>query len=258
MAGNQGKGAIFDLDGTLLDSMGVWDQVDIDFLSKRGIDVPDDYMTKVAAMQFRQIAEYTIARFSLTDTPEELMDEWDHMARVMYATVVEAKPYAREYLAQLKESGAKLAVATSLPPMLREPAMKHVGIFDYFDEVVSVDDAGDVGKDQPDVYLLAASRLRVEPEECTVFEDLLIGMRSAKSVGMKVWAMHDDSSDADWLAICGLADGVMFDFHDAPAVLLEPASYGDICIWGFPLIRKTPNTFHKSLPAGSVQMSLLP
>ena len=149
MAGNQGKGAIFDLDGTLLDSMGVWDQVDIDFLSKRGIDVPDDYMTKVAAMQFRQIAEYTIARFSLTDTPEELMDEWDHMARVMYATVVEAKPYAREYLAQLKESGAKLAVATSLPPMLREPAMKHVGIFDYFDEVVSVDDAGDVGKDQP-------------------------------------------------------------------------------------------------------------
>ncbi|MCB4916285.1 HAD family phosphatase [Bifidobacterium pseudocatenulatum] len=219
MAGNQGKGAIFDLDGTLLDSMGVWDQVDIDFLSKRGIDVPDDYMTKVAAMQFRQIAEYTIARFSLTDTPEELMDEWDHMARVMYATVVEAKPYAREYLAQLKESGAKLAVATSLPPMLREPAMKHVGIFGYFDEVVSVDDAGGVGKDQPDVYLLAASCLGVEPGECTVFEDLLIGMRSAKSVGMKVWAMHDDSSDADWPAICGLADGVMFDFHDAPAVL---------------------------------------
>ena len=168
MAGNQGKGAIFDLDGTLLDSMGVWDQVDIDFLSKRGIDVPDDYMTKVAAMQFRQIAEYTIARFSLTDTPEELMDEWDHMARVMYATVVEAKPYAREYLAQLKESGAKLAVATSLPPMLREPAMKHVGIFDYFDEVVSVDDAGGVRKDQPDVYLLAASS-RVG-RGCTVFE----------------------------------------------------------------------------------------
>ncbi len=72
---NQGKGAIFDLDGTLLDSMGVWDQVDVDFLAKRGFEVPDDYMQKVAAMQFRQIAEYTIARFNLSDTPEELMEE---------------------------------------------------------------------------------------------------------------------------------------------------------------------------------------
>ena len=70
MDDNHGKAAIFDLDGTLLDSMGVWDQVDIDFLAKRGIEVPADYMGKVAAMQFRQIAEYTIARFDLPDTPE--------------------------------------------------------------------------------------------------------------------------------------------------------------------------------------------
>ena len=173
-------------------------------------------MTKVAAIQFRQIAEYTIARFGLQDTPEELMQEWDDMARVMYSTVVEAKPFACEYLRQLRDSGARLAVATSLPPALREPAMRHVGIFDYFNEIVSVDDAGDVGKDRPDVYLLAASRLGIMPKDCTVFEDLLVGMRSAKSVGMKVWAMHDDSSDLDWSEISELADGVMFDFHDAP------------------------------------------
>ncbi len=98
-------------------------------------------------MQFRQIAEYTIARFGLPDTPEALMQEWDDMARVAYSTVVEAKPHAVEYLSYLKRSGAKLAVATSLPPALREPAMKHVGIFDYFDQIVSVDDANDVGKD---------------------------------------------------------------------------------------------------------------
>ena len=201
MAGNQGKGAIFDLDGTLLDSMGVWDQVDIDFLSKRGIDVPDDYMTKVAAMQFRQIAEYTIARFGLTDTPEELMQEWDDMASVAYSTTVEAKPGALDYLRDLKASGVKL------------------GMFELFNDIVSVDDANDVGKDQPDVYLLAAKRLGAAPADCTVFEDLLVGMKSAKSVGMKVWAMHDDSSASDWPEICHLADGVLFDFHDAPRVL---------------------------------------
>ena len=216
MDDNHGKAAIFDLDGTLLDSMGVWDQVDIDFLAKRGIEVPADYMGKVAAMQFRQIAEYTIARFGLPDTPEALMQEWDDMARVAYSTVVEAKPHAVEYLSYLKRSGAKLAVATSLPPALREPAMKHVGIFDYFDQIVSVDDANDVGKDRPDVFLLAAGRLGVVPEQCTVFEDLLVAMRAAKSVGMRVWAIHDDSSAGDWPDICGLADGVLFDFSEAP------------------------------------------
>ena len=147
------KAAIFDLDGTLLDSMGVWDQVDIDFLNKRGIEVPPDYMTKVSAMQFRQIAEYTIARFGLTDTPEELMQEWDDMASVAYSTTVEAKPGALDYLRDLKASGVKLGVATSLPPHLREPALRHVGMFELFNDIVSVDDANDVGKDQPDVYL---------------------------------------------------------------------------------------------------------
>lgn len=213
------RAAIFDLDGTLLDSMGVWDQVDIDFLAKRGIAVPDDYMTKVAAMQFRQIAEYTIARFGLPDTPEALMDEWDDMARVAYATTVEAKPGALDYLHDLKARGVRLGVATSLPPRLREPALEHVGMLDLFDAIVSVDDANDVGKDRPDVYLLAAARLGVEPRDCTVFEDLLVAMRSAKSVGMRVWAMHDDSSDADWPWICDLADGVLFDFRDAPREL---------------------------------------
>ena len=97
--------------------------------------------------------------------------------------------------------------------------MKHVGIFDYFDQIVSVDDANDVGKDRPDVFLLAAGRLGVVPEQCTVFEDLLVAMRSAKSVGMRVWAIHDDSSDGDLPDICGLADGVLFDFSEAPRSL---------------------------------------
>lgn len=213
---NAGKAAIFDLDGTLLDSMGVWDQVDIDFLGRRGIAVPDDYMAAVCAMQFRQIAEYTIARFGLPDTPEALMAEWDAMARTAYATTVEAKPHAVEYLRGLKESGASLAVATTLTPALRGPAMAHVGIDVFFDEVVGVDDVGGVGKDRPDIYLEAARRLGVSPGDCTVFEDLLVGMRSARAAGMAVWAVYDDSSADDWPRIRRLADGVLADFADAP------------------------------------------
>ena len=236
---NQGKGAIFDLDGTLLDSMGVWDQVDVDFLAKRGFEVPDDYMQKVAAMQFRQIAEYTIARFNLSDTPEELMEEWNHGARhVLHGG--KAKPHAREYLATLKASGAKLSVATSLPPTLREPAMRHVGIFDYFDEVVSVDDAGDIGRTGR-TCTCWPRRGSASSRPTAPYSRICSSACARPSPSACEWAMHDDSSDADWPVICGLADGVMFDFHDAPAALQEPVSYGDICIWGFPLIQKTPN-----------------
>lgn len=216
---NAGKAAIFDLDGTLLDSMGVWDQVDVDFLARRGIEVPSDYMAKVASMEFRRIAEYTIHRFHLRDTPEALMREWNDMALEAYDTVVEAKPHACEYLRYLKATGAKLAVATSLPPSLRTHAMDHVGITPYFDVVCGVDDAGCVGKERPDVYRLAARLLHVEHPRCTVFEDLLVGMRAAKSIGMRVWAMHDDASDEEWPTICEVADGVMFDFSTAPQPL---------------------------------------
>ncbi|NMM98288.1 HAD family hydrolase [Bifidobacterium olomucense] len=210
------KAAIFDLDGTLLDSMGVWNQIDIDFLGRRGIDVPDDYMSTVASMQFRQIAEYTIARFGLPDTPEALMSEWDEMACTAYGTTVQAKPGAVDYLRELKVAGVRLGVATTLMPQLRTAALDHLHMSEFFDVIVSVDDAGGAGKAQPDVYLLAASRLGVNPENCTVFEDLLVAIRSAKSAGMQAWAMYDDSSASDWPEITRVADGTLHDFHDAP------------------------------------------
>lgn len=210
------KAAIFDLDGTLLDSMGVWEQIDIDFLGRRGYAVPPDYTAAVAPMQFREIAEYTIDRFHLDETPEQVMAEWDEMAHEAYATTVRAKPGAPEYLKDLKARGVRLGVATTLTRGLREPALKHTGMFDLFDDIISVDEAGGVGKSKPDIYLTEAARLGVEPANCTVFEDLLVAIRSAKAAGMRAWAMHDDSSDADWPAIREIADGVLFDFHDAP------------------------------------------
>ena len=216
---NKGKALIFDLDGTLLDSMGVWDEVDADFLHDRGFEVPDDYQAKVAAMQFRAVAEYTINRFGLDETAEAVMDEWHSRAFDKYSTTVVPKPHAVEYLTALRDSGTRLGIATSLPPQLREAAMRHTGIDVFFDAVCSVDDAGDVGKDQPDVYLLAAQQLGVTPTQCTVFEDLLLGMRAAKGVGMRVWAMYDDSSRSNWSAIRDLADASFRDFAEAPTVL---------------------------------------
>lgn len=213
---NRGKGAIFDLDGTLLDSMGVWQEVDRIFFDRRGIPMPADFAHEVAAMQFGDIADYTIRRFRLHEDKRDVMEEWDRTARRLYATQVRTKPHAVEYIHYLRDSGASLAVATSLSPGLRQAALGHAGLLDCFDLTCSVDDAGQGGKESPAIFLHAAQGLGLDPGDCTVFEDILIAIRSARSLGMQVWAMYDPSSDRDWELIQREADGCMDDFDQAP------------------------------------------
>ncbi|PLS31551.1 beta-phosphoglucomutase [Bifidobacterium margollesii] len=218
-ASNVGKAAIFDLDGTLLDSMRVWTDVDNEFLHSRGFDVPPDYAESIEHLSFDDCARYTIRRFHLPDSPQELMDEWNRMAFDAYATTVPLKPHAGQYLRYLKASGARLAVATSLPPNFREPVLRRLGVFDLFDALCSVDDVGHVSKDRPDVYLHAAECVGIPAHDCTVFEDILVGIQAVKSVGMTAWAMYDASSRDHWPRIREIADGTLHDFSDAPRTL---------------------------------------
>lgn len=216
---NIGKAAIFDLDGTLLDSMKVWKEIDQRFFARRNIPMPADYASAVASMQTGAIARYTINRFQLDEHPEDLAEEWNKDALLLYATAVQPKPHALDYLHALRASGAALAVATSLPPRLRQAALEHAGMTDCFDQVCSVDEAKSIGKEEPEIYLLASRMLGVAPDRCTVFEDLLVAVESAKRTGMKVWAMYDQSSAKDWDSIRSKADGAIADFAQAPAIL---------------------------------------
>lgn len=216
---NAGKAAIFDLDGTLLDSMSVWEEVDARFFRERGITFPADFPTTVAAMQFNEIAAYTKARFHLQDSTEDLVAIWSRMAAYEYAHHVNPKPHACSYVRHLHDTGAKLAVATTLPAQLRVPALQHSGLMPYFDVVCSTGDNNGRGKEHADIYLHAAQRLGIDPQACTVFEDILPAIRSTQSVGMKVWAIYDASSDKDWPMITRLATGSLRDFSQAPAIL---------------------------------------
>ena len=111
---NEIKGAIFDLDGTLLDSSWVWDKVDVRFLGERGFEVPADYVDAISPLGAKRAAVYTIERFGLYDeNPDEIVREWIEMAKQEYANEVICKPLAKEYLENLHRRGIKMAVATS-------------------------------------------------------------------------------------------------------------------------------------------------
>ncbi|MDD6373666.1 MAG: HAD family phosphatase [Bifidobacteriaceae bacterium] len=215
---NAGAGAIFDLDGTLLDSLGVWDTVDEIFFARRGLEVPDGYQEAVSPMAFPDIARYTIDRFGLDETPQAVMDEWNDLAFDQYAHRVRLKPGARDYLGYLASTGARLGVASTLMPSLRDPTLEHLGISGYFDAVCGIEEVGGLNKDHPDLYRLVATRLGVRPCDCTVFEDIVIGVRTAKRMGMHAWALCDPrSSHHEELA--AIADGAIADFADAPRPL---------------------------------------
>ena len=189
----------------MIDSMGMWENLDREFLNGRGIPATPEYTARVGAMSFREAAEYTIRKFGFQDTPEEMMAKWSRMVREQYARHIGLKPHAREYLELLKKRGVALGVATALPEELSSPVLKRNGVFDWFQAFATVEEAGR-GKKYPDIYLLAAKKLRVPPNKCAVFEDVLPAVEGAKAAGMTVIAVYDAHSHADEKAMRGKAD----------------------------------------------------
>lgn len=190
---NKKKAVLFDLDGTLVDSMWVWSQIDIDYLGSYGLAVPKNLQRIVEGMGFTEVAVYFKERFSIPDTIEEIKKTWQEMAMDKYCQSVPLKPGVKQFLPFLKEKGIRMAVASSNDIALIEACLKANGIREYFDAVITACEVKK-GKPAPDVYLEAARRLHVCPEECLVFEDIVPGIQAGKNAGMKVCAIHDTYS----------------------------------------------------------------
>ncbi len=206
--------AIFDLDGTLIDSMGAWRAADAAFLQKRGLPIEADYLEALKTMHFRIAAEYTIERYRLHDeNPDDIVDEWRGYVREAYDRTIEPKRGALEYLHRLKAEGVRLAVATSNEPELSGGLFARLGFDELFDAVVYTREAARP-KGFPDVYLLAAERLGAQPSDCVVFEDILGGVLAAKGAGFATVAIYDASSAADWEQLQRAADAAVADFTE--------------------------------------------
>lgn len=187
---------IFDLDGTLVDSMWMWRQIDIEFLGERGIALPEDLQQKIEGMSFRETAVYMQERFQLKETVEELMDIWNKMAFEKYKNEVPLKRGIQKFLEHLKACQIKMGIATSNSPLLVETVLKAQGIFEYFDSIHTANEV-EKGKPAPDIYLLVARDLGVEPEKCLIFEDIVQGIMAGKNAGMTTCAVYDDYSKND-------------------------------------------------------------
>ena len=209
------EAAIFDLDGTLLNSMDVWKKIDIAFLSKRGLPVPPHYVTEICSRSFEESAQYTIELFGLNETVPAIIEEWNLMAAHEYANNIRLTPYTHEYLLRLKAFHIKLAVATGLPEELYKPCLINNGIYDVFDILCSTDQM-ERGKEYPEIFLSVSSRLKIPPQKCIVFEDVLPAVRSAKQAGMITYGVYDKYSAHHGPKIRAIADGYLYSFCNAP------------------------------------------
>ncbi len=187
------KAVLFDLDGTLVDSMWIWKEIDIDYLGRRGLPMPDDLQKRIEGMSMKETAVYFKETFALPDSTEQMMEEWIRMAYLAYETRVFYKNGAEDFLRFLKRSGIKTGICTSNAQDLLQAVAGKLGMDRYIDCFLTANEV-DRGKPFPDIYLEMAKRLCVEPRHCLVFEDILPGIQAGRAAGMNVCAVYDDYS----------------------------------------------------------------
>lgn len=200
------QSAIFDMDGTLLDSMHIWRDIGPRMLRARGIEPAPGLGEQLKPMTAWQGAAYCKEAYRLPETVEEVYAQIEAQVRLFYETEVKAKPGVKKVLSLLKMEGVWMYIATATDRHLAEAALRHAGIQDYFRGLVTSAETG-VGKDvSPEIYERALRRLRSNKQDTVIFEDALHAIRTAKAGGFRVAAIYDPSAEEDQEEIRSLAD----------------------------------------------------
>lgn len=180
------KGAIFDMDGTLLDSMPVWKRLTAGYLEQFGVHITDQEYAATEGMSQPEVAQFFIERYpSLPLNVQGLLDGMDELITARYAAIAKPRAGVTAYLDGLRARGEKMAVATLTARRHAEKALRDRGMLDYFDFMLTIEDVG-VSKWEPDIYLQSAARMGLTPAQCVVFEDAPYACTTAKRAGFYV------------------------------------------------------------------------
>lgn len=215
------KAVLFDLDGTLVDSMWMWEDIDIEYLGRYGYELPPELQKDIEGMSLSETAVYFKERFSIPESLEEIKSTWMDMARDKYTNKVPLKPGAREFLVWLRQQGIRTGIASSNGIELVETVLKAQGIQEYLESVHTCCEVPK-GKPAPDIYLLVAKTLGVKPEECLVFEDVPMGILAGKNAGMRVCAVEDTFSANQREEKKELADYYIESYDEIPRERMQP------------------------------------
>lgn len=208
------EATIFDMDGTLVDSMGVWTEIDQEYIDRYHLVVPEDFHEAIEGRSYTETATYFLETFpQLPHTLEEIKQEWYEMALEKYANEIQLKEGAKEFLQSIKEQGIRIGIATSNDRKLIEAFLTSRGLTQLFDTICTSCEV-QRGKPAPDVYLKAAENLKISPSECLVFEDVPMGILAGKNAGMKVCAVEDWFSKPQEQKKRELADYYIRDYKD--------------------------------------------
>lgn len=206
------RAVIFDLDGSLVDSMWMWRAIDIEYLGRFGIPLPEDLQSRIEGMSFSETAVYFKEHFPIPDSIDQIKEDWNRMAWDKYANEVPLKPGIPEFLERCREEGIKLGIATSNSRQLVENIAEVHNLRDYFSCIMTGCDVAH-GKPSPDIYLAVAEGLDCPPTQCLVFEDIIPGIQAGKAAGMRVCAVEDAYSVNDRERKKALADYYISDYY---------------------------------------------
>lgn len=203
---------IFDMDGTLIDSMVYWKDLASEYLLSKGINqIPEEILDQIKAMTIPQSAALFQKTFGISGDIEAEMDAMmdDH-----YRKDIPIKSGVLEYLEQLHRKGIRMCVASATAEHLMESCLTRLGIRDYFEFLLSCESVG-AGKRSPLIYQKAAEKMNAIPENIAVYEDALYAVQTAKKAGFYVVGVYDDSAAEEWHTIGKIANEIILNWEEA-------------------------------------------